>query len=156
LIRPEDLKAAGLEACAKPAEAVAKHVLLLRDHVAAAGAKFAIHMYPPGTAVKAYADVPQSISFVRLWDGRHRQDWSWVCGVSPKIVDVMRSFAARQGIPFFDSVPALMSRADKAALYFDRDAHWNAEGVKVVTEALAPQVRDWLLGSRPAARKKGP
>ncbi|MGZ3649611.1 MAG: hypothetical protein ACXVB9_15100 [Bdellovibrionota bacterium] len=140
LIAPADLKAAALEGCAKPVEAIAKHILILKQHAAAVGARFAVHMYPPGSAVKTYANLPQGISFVRVWDAKHRTDYSWACGISPKIVDVMRSFAQRQGIPFFDSFPIVMAQHDKETLYYDRDAHWNERGVKLVAENLAPQL----------------
>jgi len=147
LIDPADLKAASLDGCAKPVEAIAKHILILKDHAGAVGAHFAIHMYPPGGAVKSYANLPQGISFVRVWDAKHRTDYSWACGITPKIVDVMHAFAQRQGIPFFDSFPIVMAQPDKETLYYDRDAHWNERGVKLVAENLAPQLLPLLKKS---------
>ena len=55
-------------------------------------------------------------------------------------MQVMKGFAARQKIPFFDSFAFVNSRSDKAELYFDLDAHWNPRGVKLVVENLAKQM----------------
>lgn len=148
LVPLEELRSAGLGGCVKPIEAVAKNILVLKAHAAAVGSRFAIHMYPPGGSVKSYSDEPQNISFVQLWDARHRRDFSWACGgLSDKIVDVMRGFAGRQGIPFFDSFPLVMGRADRASLYYDHDAHWNSRGVKLVASDLAKRLLP-LLGKK--------
>lgn len=144
LIEQPELHAGNLEGCFKSIEAVAKNILVLKAHAAAVGARFAIHMYPPGYVVKSYAQLPQNISFVRGWDAKTRTDFSWACGLNPKVVDVMRAFAKRQGIPFYDSFPVIFARSDKEQLYFDGDAHWNARGVQVVVEHLARELHSFL------------
>ncbi len=140
LVLLDDLKATGLEGCQKAAEAVAKNIFSLKRRVEAAGGVLMIHMYPPGYLVKSYGTVPQNISFVRVWDQKQRKDFSWACGSGPKMVDVFRSVANRNGIQFFDSFPVIMSAPEKEKLYFDGDAHWNRDGVKLVTGALSKQL----------------
>ena len=140
LVPSEDLDAAGLAGCKKTVEIIARHVLELKKRVEIGGGILLIHMYPPGYLLKSYAAQPQNISFVRTWDQKRRRDYSWACGVNPKAVDVMRKFAVRNRISFFDSFPLLMNHPEKEKLYFDHDAHWNRAGVEVVTADLAKKL----------------
>ena len=79
---------------------------------------------------------------MQAWDAKTRKDFSWECFVNPKHLEVMRAFASRQKIPFFDSVAPVMEHPERGALYFDRDEHWNSRGVEFVTSWLAkPLIR---------------
>lgn len=127
-----------LTACAKPIRLTVWAIQRLRDEVDRAGGRLAIHMYPPGYMVKSYPTPPQSISFVSLWDQKTRRDFSWSCGPNERLVGVIREFAAREKIPFFDSFPVIKTHPHKERLYFARDAHWTEEGVRVVVASLAP------------------
>jgi len=140
LILQDDLKATGMEGCQKSIEAVAKSVFELKRRVESVGGQLVLHMYPPGHLVKQYAALPQNISFVRSWDQKKRRDFTWACGSGQKIVDVIRAMSNRNGILFVDSFPLIMSYPGKEALYFEKDAHWNEAGVKVVTSSVANQI----------------
>lgn len=140
LISPEALVKANLVGCAKPIELTARAILRLKAAVEKSGGRLFLHMYPTGTIVKEYPQSPQSISFVRAWDQKTRTDFSWSCGAGASAADVFRDFARERSIPFFDSFPVVLSNPQKEKLYFDRDAHWNQAGVKVVTQALAPKL----------------
>lgn len=140
LMPPAELEAAGMGNCAKTMEAIARHVLELKRRVEAVDGRLLLHMYPPGYLVKSYDAIPQNISFVRTWDQKRRRDFTWACAPNPKAVDVVRSFAGRSGIQFFDSFPLIMAHPAKNTLYFDKDAHWNSRGVGVVTSDLARKI----------------
>jgi hypothetical protein len=141
-INAEELEPLGLKECWKTLEMTAKQVMELKQRVNSVGAEFAIHMYPVGSFVKSYSHLPRSISFVQAWDAKTRKDFSWECFVNPKHLEVMRAFASRQKIPFFDSVAPVMEHPERGALYFDRDEHWNSRGVEFVTSWLAkPLIR---------------
>jgi hypothetical protein len=147
LIPPEELESSALASCKKPLEMTAKLILELKDKVEAAGAGFGIHMYPSGYMVKAYEAGPQNISYVQKWDQYTRKDYSWACSTNPEFVPVVRAFAERHGIAFFDSFPFVMSHPEKEALHFDRDSHWTARGVEEITRELAAPVLRALQSS---------
>lgn len=145
-----ELEPLGLGACAKPLEMTIKLVMELRQKVLSGGAGFGIHMYPVGSFVKSYSHIPQNISFVQAWDVKTRKDFSWECMSTPKNLEVVKAFAKRQGIPFFDSFPVVMNHPDRASLYYNRDEHWNSRGVELVTSSLAKP----LIRAIPAAGKR--
>jgi len=61
------------------------------------------------------------------------------------------TYAARHDVAFFDVTPALEA-ARKDRLYLPNDAHWNAEGHRVVAEALRPFLAGLVPGAAAAAR----
>ena len=139
LFSDEELEEAKLAGCRKAFELTGRAVLDLKSAVEKAGGRLAMHMYPPGAITKPLPEkVRFSISLVNHWDEWTRKDYSWNCGVGPSVVDLFAKFAARQGIPFFNSLPLLANRPDKANLYFEHDAHWNSRGVALVAKTLAP------------------
>lgn len=137
IVDPEWLREAGLESCQKPLAVMAQSVLDLKKEVERNGGRFAVHMYPPGTHVKKYEAPVQNISFVRKWLDARRTDYSWNCVSDQRLVEFIRRFSEANGIPFFESFSSVIAHPDRSKLYFDRDAHWNAAGVKFVASGLA-------------------
>jgi hypothetical protein len=148
LISKEELQSFGQAHCHKPYEWMARSILRLRDRAGIVGAKFGIHMYPPGAAVRSRESAPQGMSFVRAWDQRNRQDFSWVCGATTDFPKIMERFAERNGIYFHSSFPLILAHPQKESLYFTKDDHWNAEGVRLVSQELAKVLARWVGGGR--------
>lgn len=51
--------------------------------------------------------------------------------------DNKRVFSKKLGVPLISSVDYIQSRSDREALFFDRDAHWNERGVRVMADFLS-------------------
>lgn len=137
LVQDNWLKKVGLEACSKPLAVMASSILELKKAVERSGGRFAIHMYPSGSLVKKYETPSQNISFVRKWVNSKKTDYSWNCVSDQRLVEFVRLFAKANRIPFFESFTSVMSHPGRTNFYFDRDAHWNAAGVKFVASQLA-------------------
>ena len=145
LISETALKQQGLNNCWKSYELTARYIAQLKSAVEANGALFAIHMYLPGYVVKRYPHVTQSLSFWQKYEQLTRTDYSWACGLDERGVPIFRDLAKHWKVAFFDSTSVTKGRPN---LYFDLDAHWNAEGVKTVTGNLAPRVFRLLQSKR--------
>lgn len=127
----------GLGHCWKPYELMARNVAQTVRDVRADGGTVAIHMYLPGQFLKKYPDAPAGISFVRLFEHATTKDWSWNCSMDVKSVKVFERVAKKLGVPLISSVDYIQGRSDREALFFDRDAHWNERGVRVMADFLS-------------------
>lgn len=142
--------------CWKKYELTAKFVMALKEKVEKDGAHFAIHMYPPGYLIKKIREKPQNISFVGKWQSLQPKEFTYACSLTMPGVKVFQKMAEAQHIPFFNSVELIKNHPAKEKLYFDEDAHWNKEGVKVVTEFLAPKLeKDFLKLSAKQGKRLG-
>jgi hypothetical protein len=148
LISLERLNEAGLKNCWKPYELTARYLQTLKNTVESDGATFAIHMYVPGTVVKSYSSVKPSLSFWQKYEQLTRKDFTWACGLDERGIPIFRELAAKWKVPFFDTSAVVKSHPQRAKLFFDGDAHWTSEGVKVVTAALADPLFRLLQSKR--------
>ncbi|MCG6537587.1 MAG: hypothetical protein L7F78_23455, partial [Syntrophales bacterium LBB04] len=83
-------------------------------------------------------------------------------GLTPQQLDpgqplrLISAFCKIEDIALLNPRPAMRERHAKTRCYFMIDAHWNAEGVRVSTEALARQWRDLGLPPWKNASKDEP
>jgi len=148
LIDPRWLKEKSLDRCWEQYELTAKMILRLKEEVEQAGASFAMHVYLPGGEVKPYPPDGTKISFWAQWEHLIAPNEQPLCRFTVEGIDVLRRFAAAQGIPFFDSSDVVRHSPVKTQLYFDLDTHWTGQGAAVVAEAVA----GWLVTILPTDR----
>jgi len=142
--------------CWKNFELTAKLIQDLKNEVKKMGGKLAIHMYPPGYFLKTSKRRPQTISFWQKWQSLKNKNNDFSCGMSFSAEKVFEKYAVSQGIPFFSSIEFIKNYPNKEKLYFEEDAHWNKDGVKVVTASLAPKLeKDFLKLSVKQGKRSG-
>jgi lysophospholipase L1-like esterase len=101
----------------------------LRTETERAGAKLVLVCIPAGPQVDA-----------RYW-------WATNLGLSidervlteTAFQDRLAHFAAGEGIPLVDLLPAMRAHPDEA-LYYERDGHWNARGHEVAASVIAERL----------------
>lgn len=130
------IQSAELDGCDKSLKLVFKNVLRLNEIVKASGGKLAIHMYLPGYKVKEIPFRTQNISFVQKYDLLTRKDYSWACTASEKIWPAVQLLAKQENISAFSTIDFLKAHPRNKEFYFEKDAHWNAEGIKAVLGEL--------------------
>jgi hypothetical protein len=136
-VSPSFFEISGMQSCIKPLSAMVRSIRRLNDMVRADGARFAIHMYLPGTMVKKYPDQKRGMSIVRSWLQKKEKDHSWYCAENIGIVDFFRAFSVAENIPFFDSSKEILKNPSRESFYFPQDAHWNFKGTSFVANILS-------------------
>jgi hypothetical protein len=106
-------------------------LLRARDWCDSNGARFAIALVPTRPQVD-----PRHWAAERARFALREEDFDL-----DKPQALLRGFAAANGIPAVDLLPALRARSAEGGVYFEDDIHWNARGHAVAAEEILRALR---------------